>query len=73
MEGECLCHRVSVKVNDAHLFGDQRRGHICHCSNCRKVAGGAFGVNLAIEEEKVEFPLGTDNLRRYDVSCTPEH
>jgi hypothetical protein len=31
---------VQVKVNDENLFGSQRRGHICHCANCRKVAGG---------------------------------
>lgn len=68
MEGECLCKKVKVKVNDDNLFGQQRRGHICHCANCRKVAGGIFGVNLIIENEKVEFPLGQDNIKRYDVS-----
>ena len=26
-----------------------------------------FGVNLTIEEEKVEFPKGKENLKRYDV------
>lgn len=26
-----------------------------------------FGVNLIIEEEKVEFPKGKENLKRYDV------
>lgn len=70
MEGECLCHRVKVKVNDDDLFGTNRRGHICHCKNCRKVAGGIFGTNLTIEEEKVEFPNGKDSIKRYDVSCT---
>jgi len=34
--------------------------------NCRKVAGGLFGTNLTIEEDKVEFPKGKDNIRRYD-------
>lgn len=67
MEGTCLCKRVAVKVNDDNLFGTQRRGHICHCLNCRKVAGGIFGTNLTIEEEKVEFPKGKDSIKRYDV------
>ncbi|KAK5940005.1 hypothetical protein PMZ80_007423 [Knufia obscura] len=75
MEGTCLCKAVAVKVNDDNLFGTQRRGHICHCKNCRKVAGGLFGANLTIEEEKVEFPKGKDNIRRYDdpetLSGTP--
>ena len=33
---------VHVKVNDDNLFGEQRRGHLCHCANCRKVAGGVY-------------------------------
>ncbi|OAL36101.1 hypothetical protein AYO20_04515 [Fonsecaea nubica] len=67
MEGECLCKAVAVKVNDDNLFGEQRRGHFCHCANCRKVAGGIFGANLTIEEEKVEFPKGKGNLKQYTV------
>lgn len=30
---------VKVLINDDELFS-RRRGHICHCANCRKVAGG---------------------------------
>lgn len=67
MEGECLCKAIKVKVNDDNLFGTQRRGHICHCANCRKVAGGLFGVNLIIEEDKVEFVKGKDVLKKYSV------
>lgn len=29
-----------------------------------------FGVNLTIEEEKVEFPKGKDNLKMYSVSIS---
>lgn len=64
MEGQCLCGAVVVKVHDSSLFSDHRRGHLCHCRNCRKVAGGIFGANLAIETEKVEI-LGKDNLAQY--------
>lgn len=70
MEGTCLCKAVAVKVNDDNLFGEQRRGHICHCKNCRKVAGGIFGTNLIIEEEKVEFPKGKDAIKMYSVCTT---
>ncbi|KAK5088990.1 hypothetical protein LTS08_000607 [Lithohypha guttulata] len=71
MEGTCLCKAVAVKVNDDNLFGDQRRGHICHCKNCRKVAGGIFGTNLIIENEKVEFPNGKDAIKQYDYDKLP--
>lgn len=70
MEGTCLCKAVAVKVNDDNLFGTQRRGHICHCKNCRKVAGGIFGTNLIIEEDKVEFPKGRDGIKMFSVRST---
>lgn len=70
MEGTCLCKAVAVKVNDDNLFGEQRRGHICHCKNCRKVAGGIFGTNLIIEEDKVEFPKGKGSIKKYSVRRT---
>ncbi|KAI7778504.1 hypothetical protein LA080_002108 [Diaporthe eres] len=70
MEGECLCKAVKVRVKDDELFSGRRRGHICHCANCRKVAGGIFGANLLIEESKVEFPNGKDGLKVYVDSDT---
>jgi hypothetical protein len=64
MEGTCLCKAVKIKVNDDNLFGTQRRGHVCHCQNCRKVAGSCISTNLAIEEEKVVVE-GMENLTCY--------
>jgi len=64
MEGHCLCGAISVKVNDTELFSGHRRGHLCHCRNCRRVAGGIFGANLAIEASKVEI-TGKENIKEY--------
>lgn len=64
MEGHCLCGTINVKVNDSELFSGHRRGHLCHCRNCRKVAGGVFGTNLAIEASKVEI-TGKDSLKEF--------
>jgi hypothetical protein len=64
MEGHCMCGSVTVKVHDAELFSGKRRGHLCHCRNCRRVAGGIFGANLAIEANKVEIQ-GEDNITEY--------
>jgi hypothetical protein len=64
MEGHCLCGKVTVKVHDDELFSGKRRGHLCHCRNCRRVAGGFFGCNLAIEGEKVEI-LGKEHVKEY--------
>ncbi|KAI9729688.1 MAG: hypothetical protein M1834_006637 [Cirrosporium novae-zelandiae] len=65
MEGTCLCKVVCVKITDDNLFGSQRRGHLCHCVNCRKVAGGLYGANLTIETGKIQI-TGEDNIMRYD-------
>ena len=64
MEGHCLCGAITVKINDPDLFTGKRRGHFCHCRNCRRVAGGIFGANLAIESERVEIN-GRDSLKEY--------
>jgi hypothetical protein len=64
MEGHCLCGAISVKVHDADLFSGHRRGHLCHCRNCRKVAGGIFGTNLAIEADKVEISVW-ENMKEF--------
>lgn len=74
MEGTCLCKAIALKVNDNDLY-TRRRGHLCHCANCRKVAGGLFGTNLIIEEEKVEWLKGKDVVKCYSdpetLSGTP--
>jgi hypothetical protein len=64
MEGHCLCGAITVKVNDSELFPRHRRGHLCHCRNCRRVAGGIFGTNLVIEADKVEI-TGKNNLKEF--------
>jgi hypothetical protein len=64
MEGHCLCGAITVKIHDAELFTGKRRGHVCHCRNCRRVAGGIFGSNFAIEADKVEI-IGSENLAEY--------
>ncbi|PSS12167.1 hypothetical protein M430DRAFT_125540 [Amorphotheca resinae ATCC 22711] len=64
MEGTCLCGAVRVEVKDDNLFGGQRRGHVCHCTNCRKTAGTAAATNLLIESDKVVLS-GEHNLKEY--------
>jgi len=52
--GSCLCGSIIVTITDSELW-TKKRGHLCHCSNCRKVAGSPYGSNLIIEEEKVKI------------------
>ncbi|KAG0650410.1 hypothetical protein D0Z07_3471 [Hyphodiscus hymeniophilus] len=74
MEGTCNCGKIKVKVNDPDLFNGNRRGHVCHCVNCKKTAGAAAANNLTIENEKITIE-GAENLQEYSdpdtLSGTP--
>ncbi|KAI1199755.1 Mss4-like protein [Nemania serpens] len=65
LTGNCLCGSVRVTIHEPELF-TRRRGHLCHCSNCRKVAGSFVAANLVIEEEKVEIQDTAGTLKTYD-------
>ena len=52
--GECLCGSIRVTITDDELW-TKRRGHLCHCANCRKVGGTFAQANLNIEKEKVQI------------------
>jgi hypothetical protein len=54
ISGHCLCGSIHVTITDDELF-TKRRGHLCHCANCRKIAGSYVSANLIIEEEKVKI------------------
>lgn len=64
LTGNCLCGSVKVTIHDRELF-TKRRGHLCHCANCRKVAGSYVASNLIIEEEKVEIEDRDGTLTKY--------
>jgi len=68
MEGSCLCGAITVTVSDPGLY-TRPRGHLCHCDNCRKTSGSAYGANLSIESEKVKI-TGEDKLKEYKDSKT---
>jgi len=64
LSGSCLCGSIHVTIADEELF-TRPRGHLCHCANCRKVAGSYVSSNLIIEETKVSLDDKQNSLRRY--------
>lgn len=50
---------VKVRVNDNELFS-RRRGHLCHCANCRKVAGGICKILDVEALQKKKRPIDVD-------------
>ncbi|TKA83790.1 hypothetical protein B0A55_00055 [Friedmanniomyces simplex] len=69
LSGSCLCGSITVTINDSELF-TRPRGHLCHCSNCRKVAGSFVSSNLLIEADKVTIDDRDGTLKTYEDRAT---
>jgi len=69
LSGSCLCGSITVTINDDELF-TKPRGHLCHCANCRKVAGSYVSSNLLIEGEKVKITDRDGTLKTYEDYAT---
>nr|POE49516.1 hypothetical protein CFP56_50433 [Quercus suber] len=65
LKGSCLCGSITVTLNEKGLF-DQPRGHLCHCANCRKVAGSYVASNLLMDEDKVQIEDRDGTLKVYE-------
>ena len=70
MTASCLCGSITVTIKDNELFS-KPRGHLCHCANCRKVAGSYVSSNLLTDADKVEVKDRDGTLRT--LSGNPVH
>ncbi|KAH7118325.1 Mss4-like protein [Dactylonectria macrodidyma] len=64
LTGTCLCGSIQVTITDSELWA-KRRGHLCQCANCRKVAGSYVASNLNIEEDKVHILDKEKTLKKF--------
>lgn len=69
LSGSCLCGSITVTLNEPGLF-DKPRGHLCHCANCRKVAGSYVASNLLIDEGNVKIEDRDGTLKVYEDRAT---
>ena len=58
-EGGCLCGAVRYRVN-----AEPVRTSACHCRNCQRRTGSAFGIGAYFRQEDVEMLRG--ELRTYE-------
>ena len=65
MTGSCLCGIISVTITKSNLF-TMRNGHLCHCSNCRKVTGAIAANNLVVEQSNVQIQDPKGFLKTYE-------
>ncbi|CCF34455.1 hypothetical protein CH063_06444 [Colletotrichum higginsianum] len=45
----CLCKAITVNI-----LGKPMAAALCHCSECRKISGSAFGFNWVLASKDVE-------------------
>ena len=63
LSGSCLCAAVQYKITADLTIVDH-----CHCSNCRKAHGAAFGSYSRVDPENLHILKGNDLIAVYDSS-----
>lgn len=63
MKGSCLCGEVVYTIH-SQILGI----NFCHCTQCRKASGSAFGTSAAVKREGFEISRGHEHLAAYESS-----
>ncbi len=53
LTGGCQCGGIRYEVTGAN-----QRVHICHCTDCHRQSGSAFGMTLVVREEDFRITRG---------------
>lgn len=64
ISGSCLCQSVRYEVSKAECYPVSH----CHCENCRKAHGAAFGTYLAFHHADFRWLAGAELVTRYESS-----
>lgn len=64
MKGSCLCKKVTYEIR-----GDIIGINYCHCRQCRKASGSAFGTSAAVSREALHILRGLDHLAAYESTA----
>lgn len=62
--GSCLCGEVLFEIDPAGIA----LAVACHCVNCRKASGSAYGVYLQVRHPAFRWLAGEDRVATYESS-----
>jgi len=62
--GRCLCGAVRYRITDAPLVT-----YACHCTDCQKRSGSAFGLSMWVRRASIELTQGEATMH---VSATED-
>jgi len=60
IKGSCLCGGVQFEVEEILLLTH------CHCANCRKLTGAAFGTYAHVKRKHFRYLKGIDLIAQYE-------
>ena len=63
IRGRCLCEGVRFEVS-----GPLGPLGYCHCSQCRRASGSAFGANADVAKSDFRIAVGEDLIREFESS-----
>lgn len=63
LRGSCLCGGVRFEVR-----GNVREMGNCHCSQCRKAYGSAFGTVAVVSRKDFSYTSGGDLIRSFEAT-----
>ena len=63
LEGHCECKKVSFEINQKIKYFSH-----CHCSQCRRSHGAAFGSFVEVDKSNFEYNSGEENIKFYSSS-----
>lgn len=58
--GGCQCGHIRYQIE-----GDIQRLNVCHCLDCQKQSGSAFGMSLIVKEDA--FRLTSGKLKKFET------
>ena len=67
IEGGCQCGALRYQIIAPPLMI-----YACHCANCQRIAGSAFGLATTIAEDSLEFTSGTPHKVRWESDAGNE-
>jgi hypothetical protein len=63
LHGKCLCEGVRYEIS-----GKLGPLGYCHCGQCRRASGSAFGANADARTDEFRLTAGTELIREYESS-----
>lgn len=62
IKGSCLCGGISFEINQDKILIMNN----CHCTNCRKVTGAAYGTFIQVAPEDFSWLSGEQLVSTYE-------